>query len=113
MYGQEILGIDIKYSREMKDALMNGNELIRIGFSRINFNYFISEEEIDYQLKAIEFVSNFGWMFLPHYKFDIDTGLWINRDEHEQNQRSWLGEIDYSSGKMDFNSASAALTRDE
>ena len=80
MYGQEILGIDIKYSREMKDALMNGNELIRIGFSRINFNYFISEEEIDYQLKAIEFVSNFGWMFLPHYKFDIDTGLWINRD---------------------------------
>ena len=83
MYGQKILGIDLKYSRELKESLMNGNELLRIGYTRVNFNYFVSNEEIDYILDAIEFISIFGWMFLPHYKFDVDIGNWVNRDEHE------------------------------
>jgi selenocysteine lyase/cysteine desulfurase len=72
IYGQKILGIDLKLSREYKEALMNGQELLRMGFSRINFNYYISEEEIDYILDAIEFICDYGWLFLPHYKFDID-----------------------------------------
>lgn len=84
MYGQELLGLDVKYSREMKDALMNGNELMRIGFTRMNFNFFMHPDEMEYALDAIEFVANYGWMLLPHYKFDIDLGIWINRDEHEQ-----------------------------
>ena len=81
---------------------MNGNELLRIGYTRVNFNYFVSNEEIDYILDAIEFISIFGWMFLPHYKFDVDIGNWVNRDEHEQKQRSWIGEIDYSQGSMSY-----------
>ena len=83
MYGQKLLGIDLKYSRELKESLMGGHELLRIGYTRVNFNYFISEEEVDYILDAIEFITQFGWMFLPHYKFDIDVGSWVNRDEHE------------------------------
>lgn len=39
-------------------------------------------------------------MFLPNYKFDIDLGIWVSRDEKEQQQRMWLGEVDYSSGTM-------------
>ena len=46
----------MKFSREMKDAIMNGNELMRIGFTRINFNYFAAEEEMDYVLNALEFI---------------------------------------------------------
>lgn len=105
IFGQKILGIDIKYSRELKESLMAGNELLRIGFTRINFNYFLPDEEIDYILDAMEFICDFGWMLLPHYKFDLDLGTWVNRDEHEQSQRSWLGEIDYSNGKMEYLSA--------
>ena len=52
-------------------------------------------------------------MFLPHYKFDIDLGTWINRDEHEQKQRSWIGEIDYSQGKMNYLSSSDKKLRGE
>jgi len=37
-------------------------------------------------------------MLLPNYKFDVDLGIWVSRDEKEQKQRVWLGEIDYSSG---------------
>ena len=98
MYGQKILGIDLKLSREYKEALMNGQELLRMGFTRINFAYFLTEKDIEYMLKALEFVSEYGWLFLPHYKFDEDKGTWTNRDELEQKQRAWLGEIDYSSG---------------
>lgn len=39
-------------------------------------------------------------MFLPNYKFDVDLGIWISREEKEQQQRVWLGEIDYSQGSM-------------
>lgn len=65
----------------MKDALMNGIELMRVGFVRLNFSYFISDDELNYILDALEFVANFGWMFLPAYKFDIDNGIWVNREE--------------------------------
>jgi len=43
MYGQKILGIDLKLSREFKEALFDGNEILRVGFVRINLNYFINE----------------------------------------------------------------------
>lgn len=49
---------------------MNGNELFRMGFTRVNFPFFFTDEEIDYILNAIEFVAQYGWMFLPDYKFD-------------------------------------------
>ncbi len=41
--------------------------MLRLGYTRVNLNFFIPDEEIDYILSAIEFVANFGWMFLPHY----------------------------------------------
>jgi len=65
MQGQSILGIDVKTTREMKDALMNGYGILRVGFTRINFNYFADEKELDYILNALEFICKYGWMLLP------------------------------------------------
>jgi selenocysteine lyase/cysteine desulfurase len=67
MFGQKMLGVDLKLSREYKEALFDGNELLRLGYTRINLNFFIADEEIDYILSAIEFVAKYGWMLLPHY----------------------------------------------
>lgn len=100
MYGQSILGIDLTLSRRYKEALYAGHELLRMGYTRFNFNYFQSDEDIEYVLSAIEFVCKYGWMFLPSYKFDVDLGIWVHRTESEQQTRVWLGEIDYSQGKM-------------
>jgi len=111
MYGQKILGIELQLSREYKEALFEGHELMRMGFTRFNLNYFMTDEETDYVLDAIEFVCKFGWMFLPAYKFDVDLGIWINRSEQEQQHRLWLGEIDYSQGFM--SSLSVAAVRQE
>lgn len=70
MLGQRILGVDYDLSRTFKEALFDGNELLRIGYTRINFSYFNTKEENEYILNAIEFISKYGWMLLPHYKFD-------------------------------------------
>jgi selenocysteine lyase/cysteine desulfurase len=35
---------------------MSGQELLRMGFTRVNFNYFLTDEDVDYILDAIEFV---------------------------------------------------------
>ena len=40
MYGQKILGIDLGLSRRYKEALYEGHELLRMGYTRFNFNYF-------------------------------------------------------------------------
>jgi len=100
MYGQKMLGIDLTLSREYKQALFDGNEVLRLGYTRINLNYFLPAEELHYVLKSIEFIAEYGWMFLPHYQFEPETGIWVNREEKESRVRSWLGQIDYSSGAM-------------
>ena len=81
MYGQKILGIDLALSRRYKEALFDGHELLRMGYSRFNLNYFMTDDEVDYILSAIEFVCQYGWMFLPNYKFDVDLGIWVHRLE--------------------------------
>lgn len=58
--------------------------MMRMGFTRVNFGYFMDEEDHLYVLEAIEFVCRYGWMFLPNYKFDVDNGVWVSRDEKEQ-----------------------------
>lgn len=62
---------------------MDGNELLRMGFTRINFNYTLEEKEIDYILDAVEYICKYGWLYLPSYKFDMDLGIWVHRNEDE------------------------------
>lgn len=71
-----------------------------MGYTRINFPWFFNDEDVEYVVSAVEFVCKFGWMFLPVYKFDPDQNIWVNRNEKEQTQRVWLGEVDYSSGEL-------------
>ncbi len=75
-YGHELLGMDLNYSRKLEKELNNGHMVMRPGWVRLNFNYFINEETFDYLLKAIEYVSVLGWKLLPFYQFDADSGTW-------------------------------------
>ena len=57
----------MKESHKIRDLILSGNEIFKMGFSRINFSYLWEESTINYLLDALEFVSNYGWMFLPRY----------------------------------------------
>ena len=83
-YGHRLLGIDIETSHEYEREIARGCEVIKPGWVRVNFNYFISEETFSFVLEAIHLVAEHGWRLLPRYRFDPATALWSHaeRDPH-------------------------------
>lgn len=84
-YGHRLLGIDIETSHEYEREIARGCEVIKPGWVRVNFNYFISEETFAFILEAVHLVADHGWRLLPHYTFDAATALWrhLDRDPHD------------------------------
>jgi len=79
-YGHRLLGIDEETSRAVDREVAQGFEIIKPGWARVNFNYFISDEEFDYIVQAVHLVAAHGWKLLPRYTIDIRTGVWTHRD---------------------------------
>lgn len=79
-YGHRLLGIDNATSTRFETVIAGGCEVIKPGWVRVNFNYFIPEEEFDYIIEAVHMTANEGWKLLPLYVFDPTTALWRHRD---------------------------------
>jgi selenocysteine lyase/cysteine desulfurase len=82
-YGHRLLGIDLEQSHEFEREINRGCEGIKPGWVRVNFNYFIDEETIDYLIAAVNFVADHGAALLPHYRFEVANGLWVHREPRE------------------------------
>ncbi len=78
-YGHSLLGMDMGYSRALEKQIQAGAFVLRPGWVRLNFNYFLAEEDFQYLLNAIELVAEQGWRLLPAYHFDPQTGSWRYR----------------------------------
>ena len=100
-YGHRLLGIDLERSHEFEREITRGCEGIKPGWVRVNFNYFISDQVVDFILDAVHFVADQGWRLLPHYRFDPETALWRHRRPLAEPPLS-LHDIDYSQGAMDY-----------
>lgn len=83
-YGHRLLGIDRYHSDLFDSEIAAGCEVIRPGWVRINFNYFISEEEFEYLVEAVHLIANDGWRLLPDYRFDPASTVWRHRDGNPQ-----------------------------
>ena len=79
-YGHRLLGIDAATSRRFEDQIAAGCEVIKPGWVRINFNYFIPEAEFEYLVDAVHLVAEEGWKLLPRYRFEAASGVWRHRD---------------------------------
>ena len=75
-YGHTLLGMDMDYSRAIEAEIQRGAMILRPGWVRLNFNYFIDESEFQYLIQAIGLVAEHGWRLLPSYRFDTDAGVW-------------------------------------
>jgi selenocysteine lyase/cysteine desulfurase len=75
-YGHRLLGIDIERSHEFEHEITQGCEGIKPGWTRVSFNYFISETVFRYLVDAVDLVATHGWKLLAEYQFDPTTGLW-------------------------------------
>ena len=75
-YGHSLLGMDMPYSKALEARLVAGEMVMRPGWTRMNFNYFIDEPTFEYLLSAVELIADQGWRLLPFYEFDASAGVW-------------------------------------
>lgn len=75
-YGHSLLDMDMEYSRAIESQIAQGAAVLRPGWVRLNFNYFIAEDEFEYLLRAVELVAEHGWRILPFYSYDENSGVW-------------------------------------
>ena len=78
-YGHRLLGIDLDRSHAFEHEIALGCEGIKPGWTRVSFNYFISEAVFEYLVAAVDMVATHGWKLLPEYHFDPTSGLWKHR----------------------------------
>ncbi len=78
-YGHRLLAIDQARSVAFRNEIGHGCEGIKPGWTRINFNYFISDTVADYLIEAVGLIASSGYRMLRDYCFDPSTGLWRHR----------------------------------
>jgi len=98
-YGQKCLGLEEEYIEQLEKVVCNGAEIFRPGYTRVNFPYFYEKEFIDYIIYSIKFVAKYGYLFLSHYAFKIESGVYYHRSEEDE-RRKWLNQIDFIDGKI-------------
>ncbi|XP_060185856.1 uncharacterized protein LOC132615304 [Lycium barbarum] len=75
-YGHSLLKVDEPHSLAFKDAIEMGFTGVKPGWTRISFPYYMSKEEFEFILAALEFISIYGQRFLPLYNFNWRSGAW-------------------------------------
>ncbi len=78
-YGHRLLGIDLDRSHAFQREISMGCEGLKPGWTRLNFNYFLSEATCDYLVDAVHLIADQGWKLLTDYTFDPSSGLWHHR----------------------------------
>jgi selenocysteine lyase/cysteine desulfurase len=79
-YGHRLLGIDPERSHDIDQQIGRGCEGVRPGWTRVNCNYFLTEEEFSYLVDAVWLLADHAEQLLPQYRFDPATGLWRHRE---------------------------------
>ncbi len=69
-YGHRLLGIDLDRSHAFEDQILEGCSGIKPGWTRVSFNYFISETVFHTIVQAVALIAEQGWKLLPWYRFD-------------------------------------------
>ncbi|HUR86356.1 MAG TPA: aminotransferase class V-fold PLP-dependent enzyme [Solirubrobacteraceae bacterium] len=100
-YLQRLNDLDDEIVKEMECEVLRGHEGAKLGWFRVNFNYFVDDEVVDYIVDAVHLVAREGRKLLTLYRFDPFTGLWHHRDAHGRPPIS-LYDISYASGAMEF-----------
>ena len=75
-YGHQLLGIDHATSKGIEAAVADGEMILRPGWVRMNFNYFIDEPCFEYIVRAVELIARYGAQLLPYYEFDKASSIW-------------------------------------
>jgi hypothetical protein len=76
--------------------MIDKQEYLRPGFSRVSLPYFLSEEGAQYIIDAVLFVAEHGWRLLPQYRFNYKTGEWKHHSRFTRfPERKWIGHVSF------------------
>ena len=83
-YAHRLLDISPARAEAFRDAVLDGFEAVKPGWTRLNFSYFIEPEEFEFLLDAIEFIADHGERFIAEYECDWHSGAWRHRHDEAQ-----------------------------
>ena len=84
VYGHHLMKIGRKKSEKFRKVVEKGYLSIKPGWTRVNFHYTITEEVFDFICSVIEFIADYGYLFIPEYQMDLNTGDWVHRDYEDK-----------------------------
>jgi selenocysteine lyase/cysteine desulfurase len=113
-YSSFELGLDMESNRIIMDVLSTQNSsVIRPGFVRVNFNFFLPDEEANFMIDAVEFVATHGWKLMPLYAFDPVSGHCMHRVKaYSPKPIRRMADISYAGGHMSHKSARQVCPED-
>ena len=82
-YGHALLNIGTEVSQRYRCSIVGGYSGVKPGWVRVGFHFTLSEADFEFIIKAIEFIAEKGYLFLPLYSFDVRTGTWTHLEEKE------------------------------
>ncbi|BBN08416.1 hypothetical protein MPTK1_4g11420 [Marchantia polymorpha subsp. ruderalis] len=80
-YAHSLMGISDELSLSIRDAMVEGWGCVKPGWARVSFAYYMTTEEFEFLVAAIEFIAEYGQRYLQFYDFDWKTGNWTFREE--------------------------------
>jgi len=80
-YGHSLLHLTPELSEALEQVVSEGESLLKPGWVRLNFNYFLDEETVDYLIEAVEIIAEHGHKLLPYYQYDAQAGVWRYQGE--------------------------------
>ncbi|XP_054821083.1 uncharacterized protein LOC129319981 [Prosopis cineraria] len=80
-YGHQLLNINKCHSLAIRSAVEEGYVGVKPGWTRVSFPYYMSEEDFEFILRAMEFIADYGQRFLPLYTFNMRNGSWRPKTE--------------------------------
>jgi hypothetical protein len=81
----------------MDAEVAKGHLGAKLAFTRLSFNYFITETVFRYIVDAVHLIADEGWKLLALYRFDADSGLWQHREgaaDPAPSLRAFAGALD-------------------
>ncbi|KAJ0041057.1 hypothetical protein Pint_27233 [Pistacia integerrima] len=82
-YGHILLNFDKTESLKIHSIIQKGYVGLKPGWTRISFPFYMSNEEFEFILTALEFIALYGQRFLPLYRFNLKSGNWCFDEAHK------------------------------
>jgi selenocysteine lyase/cysteine desulfurase len=83
-YGHALLGISDETSLRYQTCILSDLEGLKPGWTRLNFAPWLTRQELDFLIRAVEFVAEHGEKFVPLYRFCWQTGAWSHPADGER-----------------------------